>query len=197
MIFSSDTDPRLRDQILTHLVGEVLTDRERANLLGLPNGCRIRERAKIFAPEKLTLGTNIWIGEGAMIDAQGGLTIGDNTQIGLYVMIWTHTSHMQALSGKTGSAAKEGIQYSETKIGKDCFIAGPSVIGAGVTIGDGVIISPFSMIDHDISDGEIVSPHLASKREFKKLEKEIRDLHALLHDMKRLVAELTAKGSQG
>ena len=44
------TDSALRDQILTYFVSEVLTDSERAKLLGLPEGCRIRERAKILAP---------------------------------------------------------------------------------------------------------------------------------------------------
>jgi hypothetical protein len=42
------------------------------------------------------------------------------------VMIWTHSSHKQAVAGKTSSPTKEGIQYAETKIGSNCFIAGPS-----------------------------------------------------------------------
>jgi acetyltransferase-like isoleucine patch superfamily enzyme len=185
-----NTDPGLRNQILTYLLSEVLTDRERARLLGLPEGCRIRERAKILAPERLTMGTNVWIGEGAVLDAQGGLTIGDNTQIGLNVMIWTHTSHMQALTGKTGSLSKEGIEYLPTKIGKNCFIAGPSVIGAGVTIGDGVTISPLAMVDSDVAAGEVVSPHLAARRETKRLEKELRELRGDLEALKRLVSTL-------
>ncbi len=186
-----NTDPELRNQILTYLLSEAMTDRERARLLGLPEGCRIRERAKILAPEKLIMGTNVWIGEGAVLDAQGGLAIGDNTQIGLNVFIWTHTSHMQALAGKTGSLSKEGIEYFPTKIGKNCFIAGPSVIAPGVTIGDGVIISPFAMVDSDVPDGEIISPHLTARRELKKVEKELRDLRKSFEEMRSLVARLT------
>jgi acetyltransferase-like isoleucine patch superfamily enzyme len=167
-----NTDPRLRDQILTYVASELLTDRERARLLGLPEGCRIRERAKILAPEKLTLGKNVWIGEGAILDAQGGLHIGDNTQIGLNVMVWSHTSHKQAIEGKTGSLSKEGIRYLETRIGANCFIGGPSVIGPGVTIGNGVIIGPLTFVEKDIPDNGVLS----APRELRKLRERIERL---------------------
>ena len=180
-----NTDIRLRHQILTYHMSEVLTDVERANLLGLPEGCRIRERAKILCPEKLKIGKNVWIGEGAVLDAQGGLTIGDNTQIGLNVMIWSHTSHRQATEGKTGSPTKEGIKYRETKIGSNCFIAGPSVIGPGVSIGDRVIVSPLTFVDHDIPAGELVS----GPRELKNLVQKVECLEEMLNQFRNQLAD--------
>ena len=102
------TPEALRNQILTYHMTDVLTDRERARLLGLPEGCRIRERAKILARERLSIGHHVWIGEGAILDAQGGLSIGDYTQIGLNVMVWSHTSHKQALASQT-CISREGI----------------------------------------------------------------------------------------
>lgn len=175
-LFDSNTDPTLRQQILTYHLSDLLTDVERARLLGLPEGCRMRERAKILFPEKLTLGKNVWIGEGAVLDAQGGLSIGDFTQIGLGVMVWSHTSHVQAIGGLTGSPTKEGIQYKATKIGNNCFIAGPSVIAPGVTIGDRVIVSPLTFVDRDLADDEIVS----SQRELRKLGQKVDRLEALI-----------------
>ena len=50
----------------------------------------------------------------------------------------------------------ESIIRSKTKIGSDCFIAGPSVIAPGVTIGDKVFVKPFSIIVRDIPDRSIV-----------------------------------------
>jgi acetyltransferase-like isoleucine patch superfamily enzyme len=166
-----DTDPQLREQILRYHLSEVLTDRERARLLGLPEGCRIRERAKILAQEKLTLGRNVWIGEGAMLDAQGGLTIGDFTQIGMNVLIWSHSSHQQALQSRTG-VDHEGIVYKPTHIGKNCFIVGPSVIAAGVTIGDRAMILPLTFVDRDVPADTIVS----SQREVRQLERRLQKL---------------------
>jgi acetyltransferase-like isoleucine patch superfamily enzyme len=172
---ASETDMALRAQILRYHASELMTDRERAAFLGLPEGCRIRERAKILAPEKLTLGKNVWIGEGAVLDAQGGLTIGDSSQIGLGVMIWSHSSHLQAVRGET-AIGRESIIYKPTRIGSNCFIGGPSVVAAGVTIGDGAIVSPLTFVDRDVAAGEMVS----APRSLKKLERRLDALEKRL-----------------
>lgn len=168
-------DDGLRAQIVRYHATDLMTDRERAAFFGLPDGCRIRERAKILAPEKFVCGKNVWIGEGAVLDAQGGLTIGDHSQIGLGVMIWTHSSHLQAIRGET-TVNRESIVYKETHIGKNCFIGGPTVIVAGITVGDGAIISPMTFVDRDIAPGERVS----GPRSLKALERRVEQLEKAL-----------------
>lgn len=168
-------DDGLRAQILRYHASALMTDRERARFFGLPEGCRIRERAKILAPEKFVCGKNVWIGEGAVLDAQGGLTIGDGTQIGGGVMVWTHSSHLQALNGQT-CISQETIVYKPTTIGNNCFIVGPTVISAGVTIGDGAMISPLTFIDRDVAPGE----HVAGPKSLKLLEKRVEQLEKAL-----------------
>jgi acetyltransferase-like isoleucine patch superfamily enzyme len=169
MLFDTATDSLLRVQILERFAGELMTDVERARLFGLPEGCRIRERTKILAPEKLKCGKNLWIGEGAVLDAQGGLEIGDYTQIGLGVMIWTHSSHQQATLGETG-ITREHIVYKPTKIGSRVFVAGPSVILAGVTIGDGAIIQPLSLVSRDVPAGQIYGTGVEMRQMLKRIE---------------------------
>lgn len=146
----------IRAEILRYRSTTLMNDRERAEFLGLPEGCRIRENAKILQPEKFVCGTNVWIGEGAILDAQGGLEVGENTQIGLSVFVWSHSTYMQAIAGETGQD-KGRIEYQATKIGSNCFIAGPSVIAPGVTIGDQAIISPFSFVETDVPRRGVVS----------------------------------------
>lgn len=177
---ASDYDLDLRAQILRYHATDLMTDRERAAFFGLPEGCRIRERAKILAPEKLVMGKNVWIGEGAVLDAQGGLTIGDASQIGLGVMVWSHSSHQQAAKGETGQS-RDGIIYKATTIGRNCFIAGPSVIAAGVNIGDSAIISPLTFVDRDVAPGETVS----APRSLKKLEKRLETLEKRLSALEK------------
>jgi acetyltransferase-like isoleucine patch superfamily enzyme len=174
MLFNDETPPSLRAQILTYLATSAMTDSERAAVLGLPSGCRIREGAKILAPEKFQCGENVWIGEGAILDAQGGLSIGDFTQIGLNVFVWSHTSHWQALRGETG-ITRDRITYTPTRIGKRCFIAGPSVIMPGVTIGDRVIVPPMSVVSEDLADN-VVYHNAAAK--IAKLEAAVAELSA-------------------
>ncbi len=146
----------LRKQILTYFVGQVMTDDERAQLLGLPEGCRIRENAKIISPEKFKCGKYVWIGEGAIIDASGGLEIGDHTSIGLYVLVWTHQSILTNLT-MNNVMGNPLIERKPTKIGKGCFVAGHSVIYAGTTIGDFVIVLPMSVITKDVPSYSMVA----------------------------------------
>ena len=117
----------------------------------------MRERAKILAPGKLSLGHHVYIGEGAILDAQGGLTIGDYTQIGANVLVWSHSSHNQALAAQTG-ISHAAIVYKPTTIGSNTFIVGPSVVAPGVTIGNRVIVSPLSFVDRDLPDDAVFSP---------------------------------------
>jgi acetyltransferase-like isoleucine patch superfamily enzyme len=190
--FDRDTDPGLRDQILFYHMSDILTDSERARLLGLPEGCRIRERAKILEPKNLTLGKYVWIGEGAVLDAQGGLSIGDYTQIGLSVMVWSHSTHLQAVRGETG-ISRANIEYKPTKIGSNCFIAGPSVIGPGVSIGDRVIISPLSFVNRDVPDDTIVS----TTRQMRDLEKRVGELTQVTAALVGLLQQRETPGDNG
>jgi acetyltransferase-like isoleucine patch superfamily enzyme len=147
---------RLRPEILRRLLALVMTDDERAADLGLPNGCRIRESAKIIAPEKLRCGQHVWIGENAIVDASGGLTIGDHTMVGTGVFVWSHTSVLShlMLDNRPGNPY---IRRSPTRIGSGTMIGGPSVIYPGVGIGDSVVVMPMSVVTKDVPDKVMVA----------------------------------------
>jgi acetyltransferase-like isoleucine patch superfamily enzyme len=147
---------KLRNQILQYVVSSVMTDDERAQLFGLPKGCRMRENAKIISPDKFKCGEYVWIGEGAILDASGGLEIGEHTSIGLNVMIWSHTSYLVNLNLENRIESPL-IERVPTRIGKGCFIAGPSVVYHGVTIGDKVVVLPMSVVTKDIPSYSLVA----------------------------------------
>lgn len=165
MFKDDDRNKNLRNYILKQFVSGVMTDEERAELWGLPKGCRMRENAKIISPEKLICGEYVWIGEGAVLDASGGLEIGSHTSIGLNTMIWSHTSFLTNLTmgNQKGSNL---IARAKTTIGNGCFIAGPSVIYHGVEIKDKTVVLPMSVINRDTPGNCIVggSPARVIKR---------------------------------
>ncbi|MGA2406156.1 MAG: acyltransferase [Bacteroidales bacterium] len=146
---------KLRSQILKAYISGLMTDDERAEFYGLPKGCRMRENSKIINPEKLKCGEYVWIGEGAVLDASGGLEIGDHTSIGLGVYIWTHASFLGNLT-LNNVIGNPLIARATTKVGRGCFIGGPSVIFHGVSIGDKTIVMPMSVINKDIPGNCIV-----------------------------------------
>jgi acetyltransferase-like isoleucine patch superfamily enzyme len=186
-IFDETTNPVLRAQILSRYVGELMTDSERARFYGLPEGCRIRERTKILAPERFTCGRFVYIGEGGLLDAQGGLEIGDYTQLAAGVTVLSHTSHRQALAGDTGKS-RGTIRYLRTRIGERCFIGGPSVIGPGVTIGNGCIVQPLTFVSQDLPDGTIYG----TNRQVQDLTARVEALESALRQRGEL-AGLTPK----
>lgn len=145
----------LRKGILRQMLAQVLADDERAALNGLPAGCRMRENAKILSPEKLVCGEHVWIGEGAYVDASGGLTIGAHTTIGVGVYVWTHTSILANLlmQNVPGGAL---VARKPSRIGSGCYIVGPSVINPGVEIGDRAVVLPMSVVTKDVPDNKIV-----------------------------------------
>jgi acetyltransferase-like isoleucine patch superfamily enzyme len=82
---------------------------------------------------------------------------------------------LQAKHGQT-CVSQEHIIYKPTTIGKNCFIVGPSVISAGVTIGDGAMISPLTFVDRDVAPGE----HVAGPKTLKMLERRLDALEQRL-----------------
>lgn len=153
----SDTDRTraLRRELLTRALSSVMTDDERAQLYGLPPGCRMRENAKILMPDRLVCGDHVWIGEGVIVDASGGLEIGDHTTLGSGSYIWSHSSAMAniMMDNRSGNPY---IVRSTTRIGCGTFIGGPSVVYAGVSIGDRCIVMPMSVVTTDVPNNTMV-----------------------------------------
>ncbi|MDP2440558.1 acyltransferase [Rhodoferax sp.] len=145
----------LRLELLTRALSAVMTDDERAQLNGLPAGCRMRENAKILAPDRLVCGNYVWIGEGVIVDASGGLEIGDHTTLGSGSYIWSHSSVMAniLMDNRSGNPY---IVRSRTRIGRGTFIGGPSVVYPGVSIGDRCIVMPMSVVASDVPDNTMV-----------------------------------------
>ncbi|TMS60475.1 acyltransferase [Pseudoalteromonas sp. S3173] len=166
----------LRNQILLYHSTATLADSERAKVLGLPEGTRIREGAKIISQDKLTIGRNCWIGENAILDASGILKIGSETSIGLSVFIWTHDSHLMNKEGNNQKSNNHKIKRKPTNIGSNCFIAGHSVIMPGVTIGDNCIIGPMSVVYKDLAAGTVYTPY--------------REMYGLIHKNELLTSRV-------
>lgn len=184
--FDESASLSIRKDIARYRASFHMVDTERAVFLGLPKGCRIREGAKIINQDDLNIGENCWIGENAILDASGGLDIGNNCSIGLGVYLWTHDSHNLNLTGKNNKESSGLIKRKKTSIGNNCFIAGPSVIMPGVTIGDGCVIAPMSVVYKDLAPGTIFTPY----RQMHKLIDENRRLRSRVEDVEKKLADI-------
>lgn len=157
----SERNRALRRDIALRFLSQLLTDDERARLHGLPASCRVRENTKILNPEKLVCGEHVWIGENAYLDASGGLSIGDHSTIGVGVYVWTHTSVLANLHHDNLPGGANVIRRP-TRIGTGCYIVGHTVLNPGVTVGDGAVVLPMSVVTSDVAPGAIVAGSPAS-----------------------------------
>ena len=75
-------------------------------------------------------------------------------------------------------------------MGKNCFIAGPSLIMPGVKVGDGCIIGPMSVVYKDLPKETVYTPYrdmLFQTNEVKSLRKEVDFLKDQLKKIKVII----------
>lgn len=92
-------------------------------------------------PKNLKIGKNVDIGAFCYLQAEEGICIGDNAQIGSHCSIY--------------SVSTIGDKRGIVKIGKNCKIGSHSVIMPGVNIGDNAVIGAFSFVKRNIPKGRM------------------------------------------
>ena len=124
----------LRDFNRSLPLGDVLFDRwERAQKLGFGKGTSIYDSSVVIG--NVIVGQNTWIGPNTVLDGSGGLEIGNNCSISAGVQIYSHDSVKWAVSG-----GKENYEYTNTKIGNNCYLAPNVIIAKGVVLMDECIV---------------------------------------------------------
>lgn len=103
---------------------------------------------------KVSLGNHVWIGRGCLITIKKGLTIGDYTRLGAFVTIRDNI-HEPFLNAKEKIIETKSI-ISPISIGQNVWIGNYATIMPGVTIGDGAVISMYSIVNRDVPAGAIV-----------------------------------------
>lgn len=123
---------------------------------------RISSLAVIIGKENLDIGDNTWLWHHSILDASNGIKIGKGCQIGAWVGIFTHGSHIaiRLLGDKyieSDKSERIGYQRGPVEIGEYTFIGAQSIILPDVIIGKGCIVGAKSMVTKSIPDYSIVS----------------------------------------
>lgn len=123
---------------------------------------RISDTVFFYHPENIKIADNVFIWHYSILDGTGGLEIGEGTQIGAWVGVFTHSSHIAIrIYGnhyqEIPEGDKKGYPIASVKIGKYVFIAAGSKILPGVSIGDGALISAGSVVNRNVDEFEIVA----------------------------------------
>ena len=97
---------KVRKEIAEHMrerhyrvlpLDEMLSDRwKKCELLGFVEGIIVYENVYIYSEPKVS--ENVWIGPLVVLDATGGLEIGDGCDISCDAMIFTYSTHLRCIS---------------------------------------------------------------------------------------------------
>lgn len=90
----------------------------------------------------LTVGARSQIGNGAILDARGGITIGSDVNFSTAVNIWTGQHDWQSNTF--------AYQRAPVTIGDHAWISTRVTILPGVTIGEGAVIAAGSVVTKDV-----------------------------------------------
>lgn len=122
---------------------------------------RISDTCAIYAPEKITVGDNVFVGHFTILDGTGGLDIAEGAQIAGHSGIHTHGSHISVrLLGRhyqeIAEDEKPGYDVGRVTLGKYSFIGAGCTILPGVSIGNGALVGAGSVVNRDVPDFMIV-----------------------------------------
>lgn len=123
---------------------------------------RISSSVVILDKEKIDIGDNVWIWHHTILDASNIIKIGEGCQIGAWVGVFSHSSHIAVrLHGQdyinVESKDRLGYVRSAVEIGEYTFIGAGAIIFPGVTIGKGSLIAACSVVNKSVPDFSVVS----------------------------------------
>lgn len=122
---------------------------------------RISNTTYFGSKERLYVEDHVYIAHYTVIDASHHVTIKEGCQIGFFVSIFTHSSHMSIrLYGKEYSRHfpnLKGYEIGPVYIGDYSFIGPHSIIMPNTRIGKGSIVTAYSYVQGDFPDFVIIS----------------------------------------
>lgn len=142
---------------LLHLIGYIPLHHVRRffyRLAGMKigKGSTIHMGTVFFDPRNISIGNDTIVGEGALLDGRGKLSIGDHVDMATDVMIYNseHNVHAEHF------AAAQGVVEAPVIIEDYVFIGPRSIILPGVTIGKGAVVGAGAVVTKDVAAGMIV-----------------------------------------
>jgi acetyltransferase-like isoleucine patch superfamily enzyme len=160
---------------------------------------RISSTATILSKKNANIGDGVWVWHHSIVDGTGGVTIGDYCQIGAWVGIFSHSSHLSVrLMGAQyiNTTVKNRIGYvlKPVIIGDYTFIGAHAMILPGVSIGKGCLISAGSVVSSDVPDYSIAkgapAKVVGSVFDMDKEFKDVDGIENMYFNWKKLVQHL-------
>ncbi|WP_028579605.1 sugar O-acetyltransferase [Desulfogranum japonicum] len=143
-------------RITAQLNGSYHNPDEIRSLFAQLTGTDIDDSFFMFPPfytdfgKNITIGKNVFFNTGCTFQDYGGITIGDDTQIGQNVVLCT-------LNHGIAADKRQTIYPLPVVIGKNVWIEANATVLPGVTIGDNAIVAAGAVVTKDVQPDCIVA----------------------------------------
>jgi len=121
----------------------------------------------LMAEQEMKIGHNCWFGQNTILDAAGGLEIGNGVRVGMYSQIWTHVASGEQIEGCTLYAKRK------TTIDDDVWLVGSCVVGSGLYLGKRSTALINSVITKDLEANRVYSGSPAKLMEKANFYKDV------------------------
>lgn len=118
-------------------------------------GLMVFPGVRVLGAQHLRVGKNCRLGVDTMVQANGGVVMGDNVMTGPHVKIWS-VNHVY--TDPDAPVSEQGYELKPVTIGNDVFIGMGSIILPGASIGDNVVVSAGAVVGgKPVKAGSIVA----------------------------------------
>ena len=114
----------------------------------MPSDVEIGRGGCTSSESNVTIGANVGIFEGTVINPAKSVSIGDCVGIGADCLIWTHGAWLDPLKGFPYS-------FEPVTIGSNVWLPARSILLPGCNIGDNCVIGTGSIVTKDIPSGSL------------------------------------------
>lgn len=123
---------------------------------------RVSSNVCMVDRKNISVGDHVWIWHHTIIDGSCGVTIKEGAQIGAWVGIFSHSSHVAVrLHGReyirVPKEKRIGYVRKSVEIGEYCFIGAGACILPGVILGKGCLVSAGAVVTKSAPDYSILS----------------------------------------
>lgn len=133
------------------------------------------EHVQIDCPERLRMGDAVSINRYSIVNAAGGITIGDHVMTGPRVTLY---SQNHRFSDPDRPVSDQGYARSPVRIGSNVWLAANVIVLPGVTIGDNVVAAAGAVITRDVESGTLVAGNPARLVRRIRSDESLRSLSA-------------------
>ena len=112
---------------------------------------RIKEGLRVEKPRQVKIGSDVRINTDCILQAHGGIEIGDFTMLAARVTIVTANHDLS----RRGVEAFDTLLEAPVRIGRHCWLGTGVIVLPGVTIGDGTVVGAGSVVTRDLPPGTI------------------------------------------